>query len=308
MRSELSWLTYCCLLAKLIIFQGIAVTASQPFPKASTQCEASSTSDETAFEFKQLKFSYDQDTAAVLAIDDLKIPSGQFVSLLGPSGSGKSTLLRILAGLLPLSSQQFAVANGHQGKSTGMVFQSPNLVPWRNAAGNVMLPAELGKKSTSVSIDRIEQLFRLVGLSAADMKKRPAELSGGMQMRVAIARSLLLKPQTLLLDEPFAALDDVLRMQMETDVRAIHCKQQLTTVLVTHHIGEAVFMSDRVLVLGGRPSEIFADICIGLPTNRDLKVRRSSAYHAVVNEVTDALHRSVDQSATRSANEGQGGS
>ena len=216
--------------------------------------------------------------------------------MLGPSGSGKSTLLRILAGLLPLSSGQFEVASGQRGKSTGMVFQSPNLVPWRTAAGNVVLPAELGQSPPSISADRVAELFRLVGLSEADMTKRPAELSGGMQMRVAIARSLILEPQTLLLDEPLAALDDVLRMQLETDVRGIHLKQQLTTVLVTHHIGEAVFMSDRVLVLGGQPAEICEDIQIALPANRDLNVRRSSVYHDLVDEVTDALHRSVHES------------
>lgn len=273
------------------IFQDVTVKASQPLS------QASATSDAAAFEFKQLQFSYGANTAAVLAIANLKIQSGQFVSLLGPSGSGKSTLLRILAGLLPLSSGQFKIATGQQGKSTGMVFQSPNLVPWRNAAGNVVLPAELGRNPPTVSAGRVAELFRLVGLSETDMAKRPAELSGGMQMRVAIARSLILEPQTLLLDEPFAALDDVLRMQLETDVRDIHLKQQLTTVLVTHHIGEAVFMSDRVLVLGGEPAEIWADIAIDLPQNRDMNVRRSSAYHDLVDKATDALHRSVHEAA-----------
>ena len=264
-------------------------------------------SDDPAFVFKQLRFSYASDTADVLAIDSLQIPTGQFVSLLGASGSGKSTLLRIMAQLLPLSSG--GVSSGppssgqlsgnfrQAGQSTGMVFQSPNLVPWRNAAGNVILPAELGKNSSDVPDGRVPELFQLVGLSENDMAKRPAELSGGMQMRIAIARSLVLNPQILLLDEPFAALDDVLRMQLETDVRAIHLQQQLTTVLVTHHIGEAVFMSDRVLVLGDQPARLCADIAVPLPQDRDLSVRRSSAYHKIVDEVTDALHRSVKQSS-----------
>ena len=250
-------------------------------------------SHDPAFEFKQLRFSYASDAADILAIDRLQIPTGQFVSLLGPSGSGKSTLLRMMAKLLLPSSGQLSGNSSQADQSTGMVFQSPNLVPWRNAAGNVVLPAELGKNSTVVSAGRIAELFQLVGLSKDDMTKRPAELSGGMQMRVAIARSLVLNPQTLLLDEPFAALDDVLRMQLETDVRAIHLQQQLTTVLVTHHIGEAVFMSDRVFVLGGEPAKICADIPITLPTDRNLTVRRSSAYHDFVDEVTDALHQSV---------------
>ena len=257
--------------------------------------------DRNAFAFPQLNFSYGRD--AVLQIADLNIPAGQFVSVLGASGSGKSTLLRILAGLLPLTSNQLPLnqlkqratqqRSTQQRPSTGMVFQSPNLVPWRNAAGNVVLPAELGPDPRAVPTDRVAKLFQLVGLSDDDLTKRPAELSGGMQMRVAIARSLVLNPQTLLLDEPFAALDDVLRMQLETDVRAIHLQQQLTTVLVTHHIGEAVFMSDRVFVLGGEPAKICADIPITLPTDRNLTVRRSSAYHDFVDEVTDALHQSV---------------
>ncbi len=262
--------------------------------------------DRNAFAFPQLNFSYGRD--AVLQIADLNIPAGQFVSVLGASGSGKSTLLRILAGLLPLTSNQLPLnqlkqratqqratqqRSTQQRPSTGMVFQSPNLVPWRNAAGNVVLPAELGPDPRAVPTDRVAKLFQLVGLSDDDLTKRPAELSGGMQMRVAIARSLVLNPQTLLLDEPFAALDDVLRMQLETDVRAIHLQQQLTTVLVTHHIGEAVFMSDRVFVLGGEPAKICADIPITLPTDRNLTVRRSPAYHDFVDEVTDALHQSV---------------
>ncbi|MEP3481842.1 MAG: ATP-binding cassette domain-containing protein [Fuerstiella sp.] len=259
--------------------------------------EPAKISDDPAFAFKQLRFSYASADTDVLAIDRLQIPPGQFVSLLGPSGSGKSTLLRILAGLLPLNSGQFTGNAKQAGQSTGMVFQSPNLVPWRNAAGNVLLPSELGHGRAAIAKDRVAQLFQLVGLSTDDLTKRPEELSGGMQMRVAIARSLILNPQTLLLDEPFAALDDVRRMQLETDVRAIHLQQQLTTVLVTHHIGEAVFMSDRLLVLSDQPARICADIAISLPQNRDLSVRRSSAYHLLVDEVTDALHRSVKQSS-----------
>ena len=179
--------------------------------------------DRNAFAFPQLNFSYGRD--AVLQIADLNIPAGQFVSVLGASGSGKSTLLRILAGLLPLTSNQLPLnqlkqratqqratqqratqqraiqqRSTQQRPSIGMVFQSPNLVPWRNAAGNVVLPAELGPDPRAVPTDRVAKLFQLVGLSDDDLTKRPAELSGGMQMRVAIARSLVLNPQTLLLD------------------------------------------------------------------------------------------------------------
>lgn len=264
-----------------------------------TVSKTSTESGPAAFLFRQLQFSYAANSPPILQIEGLRISRGEIVSLLGPSGSGKSTLLRIMAGLLPVPQDQMEVEAAGSGQSVGMVFQSPNLVPWRNAGDNVFLPAELGQKPAGVSRQRVRELFRMVGLTESDMQKRPAELSGGMQMRVAIARSLILNPATLLLDEPFAALDDVLRMQLEADVREIHLNQRLTTILVTHHIGEAVFMSDRVLVLGGEPAGICADIRVPLPEHRGREVRRSSAYHTCVDEVTDVLHQSIADSDGR---------
>ena len=231
-----------------------------------------------------LRFRYPGAIHDVLDIDDLRIARGEFVSLLGASGSGKSTLLRLIAGLLKTSSGSLFRGPGE----VGMVFQSPNLIPWRTAQANVKLPVELGTDSTEVSAERLSDLFRLVGFRDEDIHKRPAELSGGMQMRVALARALVLQPSVLLLDEPFAALDDVLRMQLEEDVRRIHDQQNLTTVLVTHNIQEAVFMSDRVLILGDSPSCIVADVAVDA-WERNTDFRRAAEFHSLVNRVTEEL-------------------
>lgn len=221
----------------------------------------------------------------MLSVRDLSIPDGQFVSILGASGSGKSTLLRLIARLL---TPGFGSIN-RDAKNMGMVFQSPNLIPWRTAQDNVRLPAELGEIPQQVDDRRIAELFDLVGLRPTDLGKRPAELSGGMQMRVSLARSLVLQPKLMLLDEPFAALDDLLRMQLEEDVRRIHNQRSLTTVLVTHNIHEAVFMSDRVLVLGGIPSAIRADIDIPLPADRSGLLRNEGSFHELVYHVSKQL-------------------
>lgn len=230
----------------------------------------------------------------ILSIGELQVPQGQFVSLLGASGSGKSTLLRLIAGLLRPDTGTIVFPDstqvaGRRG-TLGMVFQSANLVPWRTARQNVLLPAELGSQRTTVSDADLSRLFALVGLKDVDTRKRSSELSGGMQMRVSLARALVLQPATLLMDEPFAALDDLLRMQLEEDVRRIHDEQSLTTILVTHNISEAVFMSDRVLVLGGQPSSVSADVTVTLPGNRDRTLRSDPHFHQLVQTVTDALH------------------
>jgi len=235
-----------------------------------------------------LKFRYDGAAEDVLQIDRLHIGSGEFVSLLGASGSGKSTILRLVAALLTPTAG--SVRCSLEASERAMVFQSPTLVPWRSAEANIRLPAELGASPAASGADVLE-LAHLVGLDQSDLHKRPAELSGGMQMRAAIARALILQPRLLLLDEPFAALDDVLRMRLESDVRRIHRKRSLTSILVTHNIAEAVFMSDRILVLGDH--RILHDVSIDLPASRDSEIRSSAAFHATIDRVTKLLHESV---------------
>ncbi|MEZ6128287.1 MAG: ABC transporter ATP-binding protein [Planctomycetaceae bacterium] len=250
-------------------------------------------------QISDLQFRYDVGQSDVLLVPSVDVNSGEFISLLGASGSGKSTLLRLIAGLLQPSGGQIRrpTSAGAQ-HTTGMVFQHPNLIPWRTARQNVRLPAELGSRPSKVNDDVLDELFRLVGLKAIDTDKRSSELSGGMQMRVSLARALVLQPTTLLMDEPFAALDDLLRMQLEEDVRTIHIQRSLTTILVTHNISEAVFMSDRVLVLGGHPSTIHADIEIRLPQDRDRRVRSQADFHDLVERVTEAMHSAAGTDRT----------
>lgn len=249
----------------------------------------------TALQISNLRFRYSENTEDVLAVSELAVQQGQFVSLLGASGSGKSTLLRLIAGLLKPTSGTVEFASDESASATptfGMVFQSATLVPWRTAEDNVRFPTELGAGGAIASAEQISHLFDLVGLAATDKKKRPSELSGGMQMRISLARALVLKPDFLLLDEPFSALDDLLRMQLEEDVRQIHSERSLTTILVTHNIAEAVFMSDRVLVFGNRPSAVCSDLTIELPAGRDSSVRSLPVFHDAVSSVTAALRGS----------------
>lgn len=253
-----------------------------------TQLPETSESD-GAITLSGLQFAYEDQSAVVLDIAGMSVPTGQLVSFLGASGCGKSTLLRLVAGLLHPTEGQISCASASSAVSPGMVFQSPTLVPWRTARDNVLLPSELGQRKSKISDEDLDRLFHMVGFDVADTFKRPGELSGGMQMRVSIARALVLEPRLLLLDEPFAALDDLLRMQLEQDLRRIHVERGLTTLLVTHNINEAVFMSDRVVVLGGQPSSIAADLTIEL-ADRDSSLRSTTAFHDHVNEVTLALY------------------
>lgn len=249
----------------------------------------------SVLKLSDVQFRYSADAENVLAVPELSVGSGQFVSILGASGCGKSTLLRLIAGLLKPTSGTVDFPGEKSASATptfGMVFQSATLVPWRTAEDNVRFPTELGAGNSVASTEQIDRLFDLVGLATSDRSKRPSELSGGMQMRVSLARALVLQPDFLLLDEPFSALDDLLRMQLEEDVRRIHDEQSLTTILVTHNIAEAVFMSDRVLVLGDRPSTVCSDMTVELLNRRDSAVRSASVFHDAVSGVTAALRGS----------------
>lgn len=235
-----------------------------------------------------LTFRYPGETSATVCVDRLRVGSGEFVSLLGASGSGKSTLLRLVAGLLsaPAGTVHCPAAAENQ---IGMVFQNPNLIPWRTTEQNITLPASIGPQTQTVTAERVTRLLQLVGLTERDRSKRTGELSGGMQMRAALARALVLTPRLLLMDEPFGAVDDLLRMQLEAEVRRIHHQQKLTTLLVTHNIAEAVFMSDRILVLGGSPSAICADISVRLPKDRSDSTRSLPEFHELQSRVLQAM-------------------
>lgn len=249
-------------------------------------------------EIKSLSHTFSGSAEPVLQINQLTLGDECFVSIVGASGSGKSTLLRIIAGLLkPTAGEIFLDGISPREKrdvgDLGFIFQAPTLLPWRTAMQNIALPCELQNGGANSRSYDVNALLSLVGLSAKDTEKRPSQLSGGMQMRVSLARALITRPGILLMDEPFAALDDILRIQLQEEVRRIHREQRITSVLVTHNIREAVAMSDRVLVLGDQPAQIMADVAVGLPAVRDSDVRRSSAFQDLVNAVADALHQVV---------------
>ena len=231
------------------------------------------------------------DTPLILENLSLSIAPDEFISMIGPSGCGKTTILRLIAGLIAPTSGSISFAeNTHP--QIGFVFQEPTLVPWRNVVDNVILPSELGDKNKQISVETAQQALTRTGLQSSDFRKRPSELSGGMKMRVSLARALVNNPAMLLLDEPFAALDDILRQQLQRDLRVLHTTQQCTTILVTHNIHEAVFLSDRVVVLGGNPANISDTVTIDLDHERVPEMRTSGEFIDLVTRVTELLQPS----------------
>jgi len=232
-----------------------------------------------------------------LAGISLTVSAGEFVSLVGPSGCGKSTLLRIVAGLRPATVGAVTVAGRVVRKpvaDVGMVFQAPVLLKWRSILQNVLLPAELAGKNAGALEARAEQLLEMAGLKGFG-DKLPRELSGGMQQRAALCRALLLDPPLLLMDEPFGALDAMTRDDMALELLRIWGERDLaqearkTVLFVTHSIAEAVFLSDRVVVMSPRPGRIAADLAIDLPRPRTVEVRASETFGRLSLEIFRAL-------------------
>jgi NitT/TauT family transport system ATP-binding protein len=213
----------------------------------------------------------------------LSVGMGEFVSLVGPSGCGKSTLLRIVAGLRPATAGTVKVAGRQVTRpiaDIGMVFQQPILLKWRSILQNVLLPAELAGKDASGLKKRAHELLEMAGLNGF-AEKLPRELSGGMQQRAALCRALLLDPPLLLMDEPFGALDAMTRDDMALELLRIWGEtsaSRKTILFVTHSIPEAVFLSDRVVVMSARPGRIAADIRIDLPRPRTIESRASEKF------------------------------
>jgi NitT/TauT family transport system ATP-binding protein len=234
--------------------------------------------------------------SAVLDDLSLEVAAGEFITLLGPSGCGKSTLLRLIAGLdRPDSGVVRILSPDHR---FGFVFQEAQLLPWRNVLQNVMLPLELIKlpkdSSSPTAEDRCRTVIDRVGLSLA-IDKYPAQLSGGMKMRVSVARALVAEPKILLLDEPFAALDENTRFRLQEDLRALCVRENLTVVFVTHSISEAVFLSDRAIVLSDRPARIVIEHRSALPLERTSQIRFSTQYHQEVETLTQAFQKGMKQ-------------
>ena len=209
---------------------------------------------------------------------DLDVAAGEFVTIVGPSGCGKSTLLNAAAGIFP-ATQGDVLYRGSPvrgyNQSIGYMTQSDHLLPWRKVAANIALPLEIKKKSKSEIDDRVRELIDLVGLTGFADSYLP-QLSGGMRKRCALARVLAYDPETLLMDEPFAALDAQLRLSMQIEVRNLCIKLQKTVLFVTHDLDEAIALGDRCVVLTGRPGTIREILKIDLPRDRDLTRLRSN--------------------------------
>jgi NitT/TauT family transport system ATP-binding protein len=234
-----------------------------------------------------------------LAGISLTVDAGEFVSLVGPSGCGKSTLLRIVAGLRPATVGSVTVAGRRVSQpipDIGMVFQAPILLKWRTILDNILLPAELAGKQKRAYRTRAHELLEMAGLHGfAD--KLPRELSGGMQQRASLCRALLLDPPLLLMDEPFGALDAMTRDDMALELlriwgeRDLAREQRKTVLFVTHSIPEAVFLSDRVVVMSPRPGRVAADLRIDLPRPRTVELRASEAFGQLNLEIFRTLTR-----------------
>ena len=218
----------------------------------------------------------------ILAIDRLSmgVAEGEFVSIVGPSGCGKSTLLLMIAGLMPPTSGSIMIGNTQVTRpftGLGMAFQDPVLLDWRDVLGNVMLQVEMRHMDTSKYLNRARELLKLVGLSGFE-NTRSYHLSGGMKQRVAMCRSLIHDPPLLLMDEPFGALDILTRDQICVDFQSLWMRSRPTVIFVTHSISEAVFLSDRVLVMPPRPGRIAEELKIDLPRPRHQADRESALF------------------------------
>jgi NitT/TauT family transport system ATP-binding protein len=224
----------------------------------------------------------------------LDIRRGEFLSLLGPSGCGKSTILRLLSGLTgPTSGDIHWPSTDHE---LGFVFQEPTLMPWANVFDNVWLPLRNIGQSRSAARPRIEEMLAKVGLSGFQ-KAYPRELSGGMKMRVSIARALVTRPAVLLMDEPFAALDEITRVKLNDDLVALKCELDATVVFVTHSVFESVYLSSRVVVMAPRPGRIVSEIEVPAPLPRDEEYRLSHEYSETCRETSHALRAAMQAGA-----------
>jgi NitT/TauT family transport system ATP-binding protein len=241
--------------------------------------------------------TYQNGTLALTGVD-LAVTDGEFVSLLGPSGCGKSTLLRLIAGLGAVTHgtidwpQSSYDVRGEPIRDLGFVFQDPTLMPWATVIDNVYLPLKLAGLTWRDAAPRVEEALEMVKLQRF-ARAYPRELSGGMKMRVSIARALVVKPRVLLMDEPFAALDEITRFRLNNDLLRLWQDQRWTVIFVTHSVFESVYLSNRIVVLSARPGRISDDLPIGAPYPRGDAFRTSTPYNDSCRLVSAALGRAM---------------
>lgn len=235
--------------------------------------------------------TFESGTVALHGLD-LSVRAGEFVALLGPSGCGKSTALRIIAGLSPASEGAVewpqTAPNAAQGARIGFVFQEPTLMPWADIAANVRLPLKLAHTQEAEARKAVGQALARVGLSDF-AGAYPRELSGGMKMRASIARALVTEPQLLLMDEPFAALDEITRFKLNNDLLGVWQELARTVIFVTHSVFESVYLSQRIVVMTPRPGRVFTEVPIDAPYPRDEHFRTSAEYAGYCRLVSRAL-------------------
>ena len=231
--------------------------------------------------------------SGTVALDgvDLSVARGDFLGILGPSGCGKSTLLRIVAGLAEPSGGTLIGLDALKGK-VSFVFQEPTLMPWASVWDNVYLPLRLTGIGRHAAKERIDDLLHSVGLENF-ARSYPRELSGGMKMRVSIARALVTEPELLLLDEPFAALDEITRFKLNEDLLRLWQRHRWTVIFVTHSVYESAFLSSRVVVMGPRPGRIAADVADDLPYPRESALRTTDSYGALCRDLSFRLAAAI---------------
>ena len=246
---------------------------------------------------RRLAMAFDADRVVIRDVS-CDVQAGEFVAILGPSGCGKSTLLRLIAGLMPHTAGELTVAGQtpaaarRSSQNVAFVFQEPNLLPWRTVADNIGLPLELRGVARDELKQQVERSLSLIGLTPEDALKQPRALSGGMRMRVSLARALVTQPDVLLLDEPFAALDDVLRQQLNEELVRIWRTRHWTGLFVTHNVAEAVFLAQRVLVMSQRPGTIVADVRVPFGYPREPALRATPDFARLCGELSMTLRDS----------------
>ena len=223
---------------------------------------------------------------------DLTVRAGEFLSILGPSGCGKSTALRLIAGLSAPSRGTVELRGVADKAGVGFVFQEPTLMPWVRVAGNVALPLKLAGLSREQAAMRAAQALARVGLSGFG-EAFPRELSGGMKMRVSIARALVTEPSLLLMDEPFAALDEITRHRLNDDLLELWWQHRFTAVFVTHSVFESVYLSQRIVVMAARPGRVMADLANAAPYPRDALFRTSAEYAHLCRVASETLKQAI---------------